>query len=56
MTIEETLNSTAILRIDLPKGLVDRLASYASENNSTVVGIIIEALDIFFREQSHPKN
>jgi len=39
------------LHIRIPPDLADRVRAFASENNYTLEGVVIEALDIFLREQ-----
>jgi hypothetical protein len=36
--------------IRIPCALADRIAAYASDNQSTVTSVIIEALDFFLRQ------
>ncbi len=47
MTKENTKN----VHIRIPASLAERVKAFASENNYTVEGVVIEALDIFLREQ-----
>jgi len=39
------------VHIRIPASLAERVKAFASENNYTVEGVVIEALDIFLREQ-----
>ncbi len=39
------------VHIRIPANLAERVKTFASENNYTVEGVVIEALDIFLREQ-----
>jgi hypothetical protein len=39
------------LRINLPCDLAARVKMYATENDTTVTNVVIEALDTFLREQ-----
>jgi hypothetical protein len=46
-----TENNPKDLHIRIPPDLADRVRTFASENNYTLEGVVIEALDIFLREQ-----
>jgi hypothetical protein len=37
--------------IQIPCRLAERVEAYASKNNATIGGVVIEALDAFLREQ-----
>ena len=39
--------------LQIPWRLAERIEAYASANNATVVGVVIEALDTFLREQQN---
>jgi hypothetical protein len=41
---------TQEISIRIPCALADRVAAYASDNQSTVTSVIIEALDFFLRQ------
>ena len=40
---------TQTFKIDLPCQLAERVEKYATENNSTIAGVVIEALDAFLK-------
>ena len=44
------------LQMQIPPDLAERVRTFASENNYTVEGVVIEALDIFIREQKKKNN
>ena len=46
-----TKENTKDVHIRIPANLAERVKAFASENNYTVEGVVIEALDIFLREQ-----
>jgi hypothetical protein len=37
--------------LQIPGRLAERIEAYASANNATITGVVIEALDTFLREQ-----
>jgi hypothetical protein len=39
--------------IQIPFRLAERIETYASANNTTITGVVIEALDTFLREHQH---
>jgi len=39
--------------IQIPCRLVERINAYTSQNDSTITNVVIEALDIFLREQKN---
>ena len=39
------------ITIQLPNRIIERADKYARENNDTITGVIIEALDSFLRRQ-----
>jgi len=39
--------------LQIPCRLAERVEAYASANNATVTGVVIEALDTFLREQQN---
>jgi hypothetical protein len=51
MTEENPKEQIVDLHIRIPPDLAKRVRTFASENNYTVEGVAIEALDIFLREQ-----
>ena len=51
MTEENSKEKIEGLHIHIPPDLAERVRVFASENNYTVEGVVIEALDIFIREQ-----
>ncbi|MFH1152722.1 MAG: hypothetical protein V1793_02805 [Pseudomonadota bacterium] len=55
MTEEQSMNQcndpTKSLTIEIPCRLVQRAERYAQENNQTLAGLVIEALDSFLRTQ-----
>jgi predicted DNA-binding protein len=44
---------TKELSIRIPCMLAERVEAYASKNNTTIAGVVIEALDTFLREQKN---
>ena len=42
---------TKEFNIQIPCLLAERVESYAKKNNTTIAGVVIEALDMFLREQ-----
>ena len=52
----ECADSTQELTIQIPCRLAERINAYVSKNDSTITHVVIEALDIFLREQkSNPR-
>ena len=49
---EQCADPTRELKINIPCRLAERIELYASKNGSTITTVIIEALDIFLREQN----
>ena len=49
---EQCADPTQELKINIPCRLAERIELYASKNGSTIASVIIEALDIFLREQN----
>ena len=39
--------------LQIPWRLAERIEAYASANNATIIGVVIEALDTFLREQQN---
>ena len=50
---DQCLNPTDSLTVELPCQLIDRLKRYARENDTSVSGLTIEALDSFLRTQKN---
>jgi len=46
-----TKENTKDVHVRIPANLAARVKAFASENNYTVESVVIEALDIFLREQ-----
>jgi hypothetical protein len=44
---------TKEFNIQIPCRLAERVEAYASGNNTTITGVVIEALDTFLREQKN---
>ena len=49
----ECADPTQELTIQIPCRLAERINGYASKNDSTISNVVIEALDIFLREQKN---
>ena len=49
----ECADPTQELTIQIPCRLAERINAYASKNDSTITNVLIEALDIFLREQKN---
>jgi len=49
---EQCADPTQELKVNIPCRLAERIELYASKNKSTLTAVIIEALDIFLREQN----
>ncbi len=49
----ECADPTQELTIQIPCRLAERINGYASKNDSTITNVVIEALDIFLREQKN---
>jgi hypothetical protein len=52
MTEENHKERTEDLQIRLPEILAKRVRNFASENDTSITGVMIEALDIFLREHN----
>ncbi len=50
----ECTNPTQELAIQIPCRLAERINAYASQNDSTIINVVIETLDIFLRNQKKP--
>ena len=48
---DQCMDPTESITIELPCQLIDRLKRYARENETSVSGLMIEALDGFLRAQ-----
>jgi len=46
-------NSTQELSIQIPCKLAERVDAFASKSGSTITNVVIEALDIFLRENKY---
>ena len=44
-------DTTKEFNIQIPCLLAERIESYAKKNDTTIAGVVIEALDMFLREQ-----
>ena len=51
MKKENSKKNTKDVHIRLPESLAERVKTFALENNYTVEGVVIEALDVFLRKQ-----
>ncbi len=49
----ECADPTQELTIQIPCRLAERVNAFASQNDSTITSVVIEALDIFLREQKN---
>ena len=52
MTEENHKERTEDLQIRLPEILAKRVRNFASENDTSITGVMIEALDIFLRDHN----
>ena len=52
MTEENHKERSEDLQISLPEILAKRVRNFASENDTSITGVMIEALDIFLREHN----
>lgn len=52
MTEENHKEKTEDLHIRIPAILAKRVRNFASENDTSITGVVIEALDIFLREHN----
>ncbi len=52
MTKENLKKKTEDLHISIPEILAKRVRNFASENDTSITGVMIEALDIFLREHN----
>ena len=51
-----TENNPKGLHLRIPPDLAERVRHFAEEHNYTLEGVVIEALDIFLREQKYQIN
>lgn len=49
---DQCTDLTKEFNLQIPCGLAERVESYASANNATIVGVVIEALDTFLSSNS----
>ena len=49
----ECKDPTQELAIQIPNRLAERIHTYITKNNTTITNVVIEALDIFLREQKN---
>lgn len=49
----ESKDPTQEIAIQIPHRLVKRIHTYVTKNNTTITNVVIEALDIFLREQEN---
>ena len=49
--LNECSDLTQTLSIELPCQMVERIERYAKDNETSVAGVLIEALDSFLRRQ-----
>ena len=50
-TKDQCSDLTQEFKIQIPCRLAERAEAYAAANNTTITGMVIEALDTFLREQ-----
>lgn len=50
-TKDQCKDPTENFTVELPCRLIERMERYARENNTTVTGLVIEALDSFLRKE-----
>ena len=48
---DQCSDMTKEYNLQIPCRLAERVEGYASSNNATITGVVIEALDTFLREQ-----
>ncbi len=56
MTEEKSEERTKDLQVRIPAELAKRVRVFASESKNTITGVVIEALDIFLRDQKKQIN
>ncbi|MFC1813747.1 hypothetical protein ACFL03_13765 [Thermodesulfobacteriota bacterium] len=55
MTEENPKDNTKAHYVRIPANLFVRVKAFASENNYKIEGVVIEAIDVFLREQKKTK-
>ena len=50
---DQCADPTQELSIKIPLRLAERVKIYAQETDNTITGVVIEALDVFLREQKN---
>ena len=50
---DQCTDLTKDFKLQIPCRLAERVEAYASANNTTIAGVVIEALDTFLREQQN---
>ena len=50
---DQCSDMTKEFNIQIPCRLAERVEAYASENNTTITGVVIEAPDTFLRERKN---
>ena len=50
---DQCSDPTQEFKIQIPCRLAERIEAYAEANNTTITGMVIEALDTFLREQQN---
>jgi hypothetical protein len=50
---DQCTDLTKDFNLQIPCRLAERVEAYASANNATITGVVIEALDTFLREQQN---
>jgi hypothetical protein len=53
---DQSTDSTKEFNLQIPCRLAERIEAFASVNNTTITGVVIEALDTFLREQQNKTN
>jgi hypothetical protein len=56
MTEENLKEITKDFQVRIPAKLAKRVRTFASENDNTITGVVIEALDIFLRKKNKQNN
>ena len=55
-TKDQCSDLTQEFKIQIPCRIAERAEAYAAANNSTITGVVIEALDTFLRDQGNRSN
>ncbi len=55
MTDKNPKENSKDLHIRIPAKLAKRVRAFALENDNTITGVVIEALDVFLREKTTNK-